>query len=109
MYLLTYFFRNGIIVTYFFCNGIIVTYLFQGVWHIPNREVDRPGSFAFHMSRSVTLLMQVLKETNDGRMLMQLSMQLGKIPESDKYILDKIYILPSIHAFINNTFSSEIV
>lgn len=59
------------------------------------------------MSRSVTLLMQVLKETNDGRMLMQLSVQLGKIPESDKYIL--IYILPSIHTFINNTFSSEIV
>lgn len=58
---------------------------FQGVWHIPNREVDRPGSFAFHMSRCVTLLMQVLKETNDGRMLMQLSVQLGKIPESDKY------------------------
>lgn len=58
----------------------------QGVWHIPNREVDRPGSFAFHMSRCVTLLMQVLKETNDGRMLMQLSVQLGKIPESDKYI-----------------------
>lgn len=44
------------------------------------------------MSRCVTLLMQVLKETNDGRMLMQLSMQLGKIPESDKYILNKIKI-----------------
>lgn len=61
------------------------------------------------MSRSVTLLMQVLKETNDGRMLMQLSVQLGKIPESDKYILDKKYILSSVHTFINNTFSSEIV
>ncbi|XP_033185643.2 calcineurin-binding protein cabin-1 [Bombus vancouverensis nearcticus] len=63
------------------------TNFFNGVWHIPNREVDRPGSFAYHMSRSVTLLMQVLKETNDGRMLMQLSMQLGKIPESDKKYL----------------------
>lgn len=41
------------------------------------------------MSRCVTLLMQVLKETNDGRMLMQLSVQLGKIPESDKYSLNK--------------------
>ncbi|KZC11421.1 hypothetical protein WN55_03022 [Dufourea novaeangliae] len=39
------------------------------------------------MSRCVTLLMQVLKETNDGRMLMQLSVQLGKIPESDKKYL----------------------
>ncbi|XP_076277405.1 calcineurin-binding protein cabin-1 isoform X2 [Lasioglossum baleicum] len=63
------------------------TNFFSGVWHIPNREVDRPGSFAFHMSRCVTLLMQVLKETNDGRMLMQLSVQLGKIPESDKKYL----------------------
>ncbi|XP_054016613.1 calcineurin-binding protein cabin-1-like isoform X2 [Hylaeus anthracinus] len=63
------------------------TNFFSGVWHIPNREVDRPGSFAFHMSRCVTLLMQVLKETNDGRMLMQLSIQLGKIPESDKKYL----------------------
>ncbi|XP_076756592.1 calcineurin-binding protein cabin-1 isoform X1 [Xylocopa sonorina] len=60
---------------------------FSGVWHIPNREVDRAGSFAFHMSRCVTLLMQVLKETNDGRLLMQLSVQLGKIPESDKKYL----------------------
>ncbi|XP_076631383.1 calcineurin-binding protein cabin-1 isoform X1 [Colletes latitarsis] len=63
------------------------TNFFSGVWHIPNGEVDRPGSFAFHMSRCVTLLMQVLKETNDGRMLMQLSIQLGKIPESDKKYL----------------------
>ncbi|XP_078044095.1 calcineurin-binding protein cabin-1 [Augochlora pura] len=63
------------------------TNFFSGVWHIPNREVDRPGSFAFHMSRCVTLLMQVLKETNDGRMLMQLSVQLGKTPESDKKYL----------------------
>ncbi|XP_076237549.1 calcineurin-binding protein cabin-1 isoform X2 [Calliopsis andreniformis] len=63
------------------------TNFFSGVWHIPNREVDRAGSFAFHMSRCVTLLMQVLKETNDGRMLMQLSVQLGKTPESDKQYL----------------------
>ncbi|XP_017876030.1 calcineurin-binding protein cabin-1-like [Ceratina calcarata] len=63
------------------------TNFFNGVWHIPNREVDRPGSFAFHMSRCVTLLMQVLKETNDGRMLMQLSVQLGKTPEEDKQYL----------------------
>lgn len=56
------------------------------------------------MSRCVTLLMQVLKETNDGRMLMQLSVQLGKIPESDKYILDKkifyfLYIFIYLHIY----------
>ncbi|KAK2589329.1 hypothetical protein KPH14_007877 [Odynerus spinipes] len=39
------------------------------------------------MSRCVTLLMQVLKETNDSRMLMQLCVQLAKIPDSDKKYL----------------------
>lgn len=62
------------------------------------------------MSRCVTLLMQVLKETNDGRMLMQLSVQLGKIPESDKYNLNKkifyflyifIFIISFIKIYIN--------
>lgn len=62
------------------------------------------------MSRCVTLLMQVLKETNDGRMLMQLSVQLGKIPESDKYSLNKkifyflyifIFIISFIKIYIN--------
>ncbi|EZA58118.1 hypothetical protein X777_01889 [Ooceraea biroi] len=39
------------------------------------------------MSKCVTLLMQVLKESNDSRMLMQLCIQLGKIPDSDKKYL----------------------
>nr|XP_012218304.1 PREDICTED: calcineurin-binding protein cabin-1-like isoform X4 [Linepithema humile] len=63
------------------------TNFFNGVWHIPVNEIDRPGSFASHMSKCVTLLMQVLKESNDSRMLMQLCIQLGKIPDSDKKYL----------------------
>ncbi|XP_029179074.1 calcineurin-binding protein cabin-1-like [Nylanderia fulva] len=63
------------------------TNFFNGVWHIPINEIDRPGSFASHMSKCVTLLMQVLKESNDSRMLMQLCIQLGKIPDSDKKYL----------------------
>ena len=59
-------------------------FVLQGVWHIPVNEIDRPGSFASHMSKCVTLLMQVLKESNDSKMLMQLCIQLGKIPDSDK-------------------------
>ncbi|KAG7213991.1 hypothetical protein KM043_001364 [Ampulex compressa] len=39
------------------------------------------------MSKCVTLLMQVLKETNDSRMLIQLCVQLRKIPDSDKQYL----------------------
>jgi calcineurin-binding protein cabin-1 len=58
---------------------------FQGIWRIPINEIDRPGSFASHMSRCVVLLMQVLKETGDGRMLIELCIQLRKTPDADKY------------------------
>ncbi|XP_011308750.1 calcineurin-binding protein cabin-1 [Fopius arisanus] len=65
------------------------TNFFNGVWRIPTDEIDRPGSFPSHMSRCVTLLMQVLKETDDSRMLMELCIQLRKIPDADKkYVRD---------------------
>ncbi|KAF7992530.1 hypothetical protein HCN44_004874 [Aphidius gifuensis] len=65
------------------------TNFFNGVWRIPSEEIDRPGSFASHMSRCVTLLMQILKETDDSKMLMELCIQLRKIPDSDKkYVRD---------------------
>ncbi|XP_044577498.1 calcineurin-binding protein cabin-1-like [Cotesia glomerata] len=65
------------------------TNFFNGVWRIPNDEIDRPGSFASHMSRCVHLLMQVLKETDDSCMLMELCIQLRKIPDADKkYVRD---------------------
>lgn len=48
-------------------------------------EVDRGGSFASHMSKCITLLMQVLKESNDSDMLMELGLQLSKRPDVDKY------------------------
>ncbi|XP_063980045.1 calcineurin-binding protein cabin-1-like isoform X2 [Diachasmimorpha longicaudata] len=65
------------------------TNFFNGVWRIPTDEIDRPGSFPSHMSRCVTLLMQVLKETEDSIMLMELCIQLRKIPDADKkYVRD---------------------
>ncbi|XP_008547464.1 calcineurin-binding protein cabin-1 [Microplitis demolitor] len=65
------------------------TNFFNGVWRIPNDEIDRPGSFASHMSRCVHLLMQVLKETDDSRMLMELCIHLRKTPDADKkYVRD---------------------
>ncbi|XP_011502585.1 PREDICTED: calcineurin-binding protein cabin-1-like, partial [Ceratosolen solmsi marchali] len=63
------------------------TNFFNGIWRIPINEIDRPGSFASHMSRCVVLLMQVLKETGDGRMLIELCIQLRKIPDPDKKYL----------------------
>ncbi|XP_017772871.1 PREDICTED: calcineurin-binding protein cabin-1-like [Nicrophorus vespilloides] len=60
---------------------------FNGIWRIPSSEVDRPGSLSAHMSRCVTLLLQVLQDTNDHKTLLELCLQLKKQPD-----LDKIYI-----------------
>jgi hypothetical protein len=58
----------------------------QGVWRIPVSEIDRPGSFASHMSRCVLLLMEVLREVRDHRMLLELCLQLRRTPEADKLV-----------------------
>lgn len=60
---------------------------FNGIWRIPAGEVDRPGSFASHMSRCVLITMEVLKEIDDHKMLLDLSLQLQKTPEADKKYL----------------------
>ncbi|XP_021941832.1 mucin-17-like, partial [Zootermopsis nevadensis] len=60
---------------------------FNGVWRIPVSEIDRPGSFASHMSRCVLLLMEVLREIRDHRMLLELCLQLRRTPEADKKYL----------------------
>jgi calcineurin-binding protein cabin-1 len=57
---------------------------FNGIWRIPAGDVDRAGSFAAHMSRSVTLLMEVLRDLKDHKMLLELCLQLRKLPEPDK-------------------------
>lgn len=62
---------------------------FHGIWRIPINEIDRPGCFAYHMGRSVTLLIEVLRETSDHRILMELSLALQPEPEPDKkYLYD---------------------
>lgn len=66
------------------------TNFFNGIWRIPVHEIDRPGSFASHMSRSVMLLMHVLKEANESLSLMELCIQLRKTPESEKKYLRDI-------------------
>jgi len=62
------------------------SYVQQGVWRIPVSEIDRPGSFASHMSRCVLLLMEVLREIRDHRMLLELCLQLRRTPEADKLV-----------------------
>ncbi|CAH2054058.1 unnamed protein product, partial [Iphiclides podalirius] len=60
---------------------------FNNIWKIPSAEVDRAGSFAFHMNRSVMLTMEILKEIDDHKTLLDLSLHLQRIPEPDKKYL----------------------
>lgn len=57
---------------------------FQAIWRIPVNEIDRPGCFAAHMGRSVALLLDVLRESRDHRLLMELALALQPEPEPDK-------------------------
>ncbi|EFX75494.1 hypothetical protein DAPPUDRAFT_37199, partial [Daphnia pulex] len=60
-----------------------------GIWRIPINEIDRPGCFASHMGRSAALLLDVLRETRDHRLLMELALALQPEPEPDKkYLFD---------------------
>nr|CAD7579367.1 unnamed protein product [Timema californicum] len=54
---------------------------FNDVWRNPVSEIDRPGSFVSHMSRSMTLLMELLKQQKDSKLLLELAIQLNKIPD----------------------------
>lgn len=62
---------------------------FHGIWRIPINEIDRPGCFAAHMGRSIALLLEVLRESRDHRLLMELALALQPEPEADKkYLFD---------------------
>lgn len=62
---------------------------FNGIWRIPTAEIDRPGNFTSHLSKCIIILMDVLKKTNDHETLLDLAMQLQKIPENEKkYLTD---------------------
>ncbi|XP_072933140.1 calcineurin-binding protein cabin-1-like [Epargyreus clarus] len=63
------------------------TNFFNNIWKIPSSEVDRGGSFAFHMNRSVLLTMEILKEIDDHTTLQELSFYLQKVPDLGKQYL----------------------
>uniref|UniRef100_A0A8C9R310 Calcineurin-binding protein cabin-1 n=1 Tax=Scleropages formosus TaxID=113540 RepID=A0A8C9R310_SCLFO len=62
------------------------TNLFNGVWRIPVDEIDRPGSFASHMNRSIVLLLEVLSVLQDRDTLLKVSFMLQRTPEQGKGI-----------------------
>lgn len=80
--------KDSTILTGLFCDRKMTNF-FNGIWRIPTSEIDRPGSFAAHMSRCILLLMQVLREMDDHKILLDLCLTLKKTPDADKiYIRD---------------------
>lgn len=63
------------------------TNFFNSVWRIPLQEVDRPGGFSCHMNRCVLLTMDILKEIDDHKTLLELSLHLQRVPDPDKKYL----------------------
>ncbi|TSO88119.1 Calcineurin-binding protein cabin-1 [Bagarius yarrelli] len=59
----------------------------QGIWRIPVDEIDRPGSFASHMNRSIVLLLDVLSQLRDHDTLLKISLMLQRTPEQGKKYL----------------------
>ncbi|XP_018421411.1 PREDICTED: calcineurin-binding protein cabin-1 [Nanorana parkeri] len=63
------------------------TNFFNGIWRIPVDEIDRPGSFASHMSRSIVLLLNVLAQLKDSNTLLKISCMLQRTPDQGKKYL----------------------
>uniref|UniRef100_A0A9J7XJQ9 Calcineurin-binding protein cabin-1 n=1 Tax=Cyprinus carpio carpio TaxID=630221 RepID=A0A9J7XJQ9_CYPCA len=63
------------------------TNLFNGIWRIPVDEIDRPGSFASHMNRSIVLLLDVLSQLKDHHTLLKISLMLQRTPDQGKKYL----------------------
>ncbi|XP_046727370.1 calcineurin-binding protein cabin-1 isoform X3 [Silurus meridionalis] len=59
----------------------------QGIWRIPVDEIDRPGSFASHMNRSIVLLLDVLSQLRDHDTLLKISLMLQRTPDQGKKFL----------------------
>ncbi|XP_057607581.1 calcineurin-binding protein cabin-1 isoform X3 [Chionomys nivalis] len=63
------------------------TNFFNGIWRIPVDEIDRPGSFAWHMNRSIVLLLKVLAQLRDHSTLLKVSSMLQRTPDQGKKYL----------------------
>uniref|UniRef100_A0A3B4BJR7 Calcineurin-binding protein cabin-1 MEF2-binding domain-containing protein n=1 Tax=Periophthalmus magnuspinnatus TaxID=409849 RepID=A0A3B4BJR7_9GOBI len=64
-----------------------VFFYLQGIWRIPVDEIDRPGSFASHMNRSIVLLLEVLYQLKDHDTLLKVSFMLQRTPDQGKKFL----------------------
>ncbi|XP_026547992.1 calcineurin-binding protein cabin-1-like, partial [Notechis scutatus] len=59
----------------------------MGIWRIPVDEIDRPGSFASHMNRSIVLLLNVLSQLKDYPTLLKICSMLQRTPDQGKKYL----------------------
>uniref|UniRef100_A0A8C5XIC0 Calcineurin binding protein 1 n=1 Tax=Microcebus murinus TaxID=30608 RepID=A0A8C5XIC0_MICMU len=72
-----------------------------GIWRIPVDEIDRPGSFAWHMNRSIVLLLKVLAQLRDHSTLLKVSSMLQRTPDQGKkYLRDADRQVLAQRAFI---------
>ncbi|XP_067620884.1 calcineurin-binding protein cabin-1-like isoform X2 [Eurosta solidaginis] len=63
--------------------------IFNGIWRIPSSEIDRPGNFATHLVKCTAILIELLYENKNHKLLIDVGLQLYKTPEQDKrYIKD---------------------
>ncbi|XP_045145500.1 calcineurin-binding protein cabin-1 [Echinops telfairi] len=77
------------------------TNFFNGIWRIPVDEIDRPGSFAWHMNRSIVLLLKVLAQLGDHSTLLKVSSMLQRTPDQGKkYLRDADRQVLAQRAFI---------
>nr|KAF6275240.1 calcineurin binding protein 1 [Pipistrellus kuhlii] len=73
----------------------------RGIWRIPVDEIDRPGSFAWHMNRSIVLLLKVLAQLRDHGTLLRVSSMLQRTPDQGKkYLRDADRQVLAQRAFI---------
>ncbi|CAL8077936.1 unnamed protein product [Orchesella dallaii] len=63
------------------------TNFFNGIWRNPIDDIDRPGSFSYHMNKIMQLLLQVLSQLNDHQLLADIVLQLTKVPDNEKKYL----------------------
>lgn len=73
----------------------------MGIWRIPVDEIDRPGSFASHMNRSILLLLEVVSQLKDQDTLLKVSSMLQRTPDQGKkYLRDADRQVLAKRAFI---------
>jgi len=80
--------------------------IFNDIWRIPISEIDRPGSFASHCSKILTLLLDVLRSLPDLNTLTDIALQLRKPPtEENKFVHenDRLEVGTMANTYLINT------